>query len=260
MSDPIRQLYETRVYPAMSHPLSDPAVSGVAALLAGLDVRQPERARILEIGCASGHNLIPLAMRWRSSRLTGIDLSEEAIRMARGLATAAGAGNAEFHAVDLRDFEADDGAFDFIIAHGFFSWVADEVKARLLAFCRRKLAPGGIATVSFNLESGWLPRLPVIRKARAILAAGAADEMAALAILRTVTEPGSAEMEIIDDMLLKGPDILPFDDFAPINDPWSLENFVASASHAGLRWLGESEPGRLARAECANIPLRGIMP
>jgi hypothetical protein len=35
MSDPVHALYETRAYPAMSHPLSDPAVSSVAALLGG---------------------------------------------------------------------------------------------------------------------------------------------------------------------------------------------------------------------------------
>lgn len=248
MQDPIQQLYETRVYPAMSHPVADPAVSGVAAMLGGLEVTRPSKARILEIGCASGHHLIPLAMRWPESRFTGIDRSGEAIRVARDLAETARVGNAEFQAVDLRNFDDGGATYDFIIAHGFFSWVPDEVKAALLAFCRRKLAPGGIATISFNLESGWLPRLPVIGKVRAILQAGAADEMAALAILRTVTDADSPEFAIIDDMMAKGSEILPFDDFAPVNDPWSLERFVAAASGAGLRWLGESDPGRMAAA------------
>ena len=75
MADPIQELYDARVYPAMSHPLADPAVSGVAAMFAGLRVRHPAGARILEIGCASGHHLIPLAQRWPDSYLIGIDLS-----------------------------------------------------------------------------------------------------------------------------------------------------------------------------------------
>ena len=248
MTNPVQQLYQTRVYPAMSHPLSDPAVSGVVAMLGGLDVVQPSKARILEIGCASGHNLIPLAMRWPGSRFTGIDLSEQAVAAARGLAEHAGLENAEFQAVDLRNFEAGGEPFDFIIAHGFFSWVPDEVKSALLAFCQRNLSSNGIATISFNLESGWLPRMPVIQKVRAILQAGAADEMAALALLRTVTDADAPELAIIDDMLAKGPGILPFDDFAPVNDPWSLERFVVAASSAGLRWLGESDPARAAIA------------
>ncbi len=252
MTDPVQELYETRAYPAMSHPPADPALSGVAALLGGLGVRHPAEARILEIGCASGHHLIPLAMRWPGSRFTGIDLSGPAIRQARGLAAAAGVANVEFHTADLREFRDADEPYDFIMAHGFFSWVPDEVKAALFAFLRRNLSVGGLATVSFNLESGWRQRLPVIEKVRAIQQAGAADEMAALAILRTVTGPGSAEMAVIDDMLAKGPEILPFDDFAPVNDPWPLERFVRVASEAGLRWLGASDPGMNAAADAGR--------
>lgn len=226
----------------MSHPLSDPAVSPVAALLGGLQVDDPSKARILEIGCSSGHNLIPLALRWPDARFTGIDFSDPAINQARELADLAGLTNIEFHALDLRDFHHGGEPFDFIIAHGFFSWVPDEVKAALLDFCGRILAPSGIATISFNAEPGWRARLPVIQKARAIMQAGAEDELIALAILRDVTVPGSPEIAIIDDMIAKGPDILPFDDFAPVNDPWPLDRFVHAAAAAGLRWLGESDP------------------
>ena len=252
MTDPVHSLYENRAYPAMSHPLSDPAVSAVAAMLGGLDVPSPMTADILEIGCASGHNLIPLAIRWPGARFTGIDLSVSAIRNARALAAAAGVHNLDFHAVDLRDFRHHCGKFDFIIAHGFISWVPDDVKAALLDFCGSHLTRPGIASVSFNLESGWRRRFPVIQKARAIIKAGAEDETAALAILRSATAPGSPDLDIIDDMLAKGSAILPFDDFGPVNDPWPLRHFVASASNAGLLWLGESDPGE-------NIP-RSLAP
>jgi SAM-dependent methyltransferase len=242
MKDPLRQLYGARAYPAMSHPLSDPAVSAVAALLGGLHVKQPSAARILEIGCSSGHNLIPLAMRWPEARLVGIDFSLPAIEQARELAAIAGVQNLEFHAADLREFRHEGEPYDIIIAHGFFSWVPDEVKTALLGFCARHLAPAGIATISFNAEPGWRARFPVIHKTRAILQAGAQDEMAALALLREVTDADSPDIAIIDDMMAKGPSILPFDDFAPVNDPWPLEKFVGTAAAAGLRWLGESDP------------------
>ena len=64
MPDVIHELYQSRIYPPMSHPSSDPAMSAVVARMAGLDTSPPRSARILEIGCSSGHNLIPLAMRW----------------------------------------------------------------------------------------------------------------------------------------------------------------------------------------------------
>lgn len=230
------------IYPAMSHPVCDPAMTAASALLAGLETRHPSGARILEIGCGSGLNLIALADRWPGSRFTGIDLTDEAVRLASSLADAAGLRNISFSARDLRDLTEADGEFDYIIAHGVFSWVPDEVKLALLDRCRRLLAPNGLATVSFNVECGWLPRFPVIEKTRAIQQAGGVSPTDALAVLRTIAEPGSQEMAIIDDLLAKGPQVLAFDDFAPVNDPWSLAAFVAAAGNAGLRWLGESDP------------------
>jgi len=243
---PVDQLYQTHRYPAMSHPLSDPAVTAVAARLGGLTTAAPRHARILEIGCASGHNLLPLARRWPQSQWVGIDLAILAITEARQIAEEAGIDNAEFHAVDLRYFDPGDSPFDYIIAHGVFSWVPDEVKFALLDFCRRHLAPAGVATISFNLAAGWAHRLPVVAMVRALQAATGADLLATLKLLRDVHDPatphGAHLLWILDNMLAKGADILPFDDFAPVNDPWPFEQFVQAAARAGLRWLGESDP------------------
>ena len=225
----------------MSHPLADPAVSTVAAGIGGLDAVAPAKARILEIGCASGFHLVPLALRWPQAEFTGIDPAGGAIEAARGFARDAGVANIRFECVDLRDFQAAPESFDIIIAHGVFSWVPDEVKRALLAFCRRHLAPSGFATVSFNLSYGWRRRFPIIAKARAIAETGGADTTEALQALSAVAEP--AELEVIDDMLAKGPAVLAFDDFAPVNDPWPLDRFVAAAEEAGLSWIGESDPG-----------------
>lgn len=248
MPDVIHDLYQNQVYPPMSHPLSDPAMSAVAARIGGLETANPRRARILEIGCCSGHNLIPLAMRWPGSEFVGIDLAERSIDEARERAALAGVKNVFFLAADLTTFEPDGGPFDFIIAHGFFSWVPDEVKAALLVFCRQHLAPAGIATISFNLESGWKARWPVIAKVRAIQQAGGGDVISSLVLLKSLIGEGDPERSIIDDMLAKGAAILAFDDFGPVNDAWPLDRFAQAAANAGLRWLGESDPG-------ANIPL-----
>lgn len=242
MQDPIQQLYQGHAYPAMSHPRADPAVSAVAARIGGLKTAHPARARILEIGCNSGHHLIPLAIRWPASEFMGLDLSAGSIDLANRQAMAAGVKNVDFKVADLRDYQPEGGPFDFIIAHGFFSWVPDDVKAKLFDFCRENLAENGIATVSFNLECGWKSRLPVIEKTRAIRNFKDCELTEALEILRSISEPDSRDVEIIDDMLAKGAAVLACDDFGPINDPWSLERFVKAAGNAGLRWLGETVP------------------
>jgi len=255
-----------RLYPAMSHPTADPAGIVVAARFAGVDPPEPSRARILEIGCASGHHLLPLAMRWPEAEFTGIDVSAEAIRLADGLAAESGlAGRVDFRACALEDFTGGDGGYDIIIAHGFHSWVPDEVKQQLLEFCAEHLSTNGLAVVSFNVEAGWRGRKEVVRKARAIQQAGdGLDEVAALRLLKPASGD-AAETAVIDDMLAKGPAILSFDDFGPVNDPWRLDGFVAAAEMAGLRWIGESRvadnrpPGWSAADEAAASNVRGTL-
>lgn len=239
MEPRLRELYAQRGYPAMSHPVADPAQNVVAARLVGLAAPVPRTARVLEIGCASGHHLLPLAERWPSAQFTGIDFSEKHIALANQLAAEAGLSNVVFHECALEEFAPRDARYDFIIAHGFFSWVPDEVKANLLTFCRDHLSPSGIAVISFNVEAGWKARRPLIEKTRAIQQLSGLDVMTALDALKIVTAD-EADLAILDDMLAKGPDILPFDDFAPVNDAWPLDYLVASAARAGLRWLGES--------------------
>jgi len=265
MENQLHQLYQAQAYPPMSHPSADPALSAVAASLGGLKPPHPATARILEIGCSSGHNLIPLALRWPQSDCTGIDFVENPILEARQRAEAAGAENVIFEVADLLNYRPRGGKFDYIIAHGFFSWVPDEVKAALLVFCRENLTATGIATISFNLECGWAKRMPVIQKVRIIQELGQVDVISGLEVLRGMSEPDSPELAIIDDMLAKGPAILAFDDFAPINDPWPLDGFAQAAANAGLRWLGESDPAEnipsaLSDAEVAELAEKNLNP
>src|SRR6202049_4172834 len=47
------------------------------------------------------------------------------------------------------------GQFDFIIAHGVYSWVPSAVQEALLSAFRRLLAPEGVAYMSYNVYPGW---------------------------------------------------------------------------------------------------------
>lgn len=194
----------------------------------------------MEIGCGTGHHILSLANRWPRAECAGVDISARGISVARNLARQAGLGKVKFRECSILEFEPEAG-YEFIIAHGVFSWVPDEVKLALMDFIGKRLAPGGIAVVSFNVAAGWKARMAVVEKVRAIQAAGAEDEMEALSVMATVAEDG--EKGIVADMLAKGAEVLAFDDFAPVMDAWSLGAVVKLAEAGGLKWLGDSVSG-----------------
>src|SRR5207237_1392628 len=63
--------------------------------------------------------------------------------------------NVELICRDLLAVDEGLGRFDYIIAHGLYSWVPAEVQDHLLALCARLLAPQGVAYVSYNTYPGW---------------------------------------------------------------------------------------------------------
>lgn len=235
--------WNTADYPPMSHPSADVAVNAAVARAAGLGAPEPEGSRILEIGCGEGHHLLSLANRWPAAVCVGLEVSGKAIHRARSRAKRAGLVNARLCEVRLSEFEPD-APFDFIIAHGFFPHVPDEVKVGLMDFIGKHLTPRGTAVVSFNVAAGWKERMVVVEKARAIMTAGEVEVIESLAILRTVAET-ERERDIIDDMLAKGAAVLAHDDFAPVMDAWSLGAFVKLAEEQGLAWIGDSVSGVL---------------
>src|SRR5262249_45359124 len=113
----------------------------------------------LEIGCATGSNLLPMAELYPDARFVGIDVVPAQIEVARATAAALGLGNVDLQAIDLREVpERIGGSFDYIIAHGVYSWVPPAVQDALLELCRGMLSPQGIAYVSHNTKPGWHAR------------------------------------------------------------------------------------------------------
>lgn len=111
--------------------------------------------RVLELGCGRGENLIPLALELPDAELVGIDLSERQISDGRAAANIVGADNLTLTHDDIMALGEGLGDFDYIIAHGVYSWVPVAVRDRLIAICARHLRPHGIAFVSYNCYPGW---------------------------------------------------------------------------------------------------------
>jgi len=124
------------------------------AILHGLSPAPVEHCRVLEIACNEGANLIPMAYAIPGSEFVGFDLARAPIERGQERIRELGLKNIRIFAADLLEAGGELGEFDYIVAHGFYSWVPAPVRERLLALCSELLAPNGIAFVSYNTLPG----------------------------------------------------------------------------------------------------------
>ena len=148
-------------YPSFSFHRAHPDRLSALGLLFGLKPGAVESCRVLDIGCASAGHLIPMAARLPDARFEGLDIVEEEILRGQELADAMGLTNLKLQVADLRDTAKWAGPYDYIIAHGMYSWLPQELQKVLLDGIRSALAPGGIAYVSWNVLPGWYRRAPL---------------------------------------------------------------------------------------------------
>lgn len=146
--------YDLVPYPSAPFPKSYPNHLAAMARLFGVDAVAPSKARVLELGCSNGANLLPMADAFRSATFVGIDSSRVQIEAGQRLAQAAGLTNVELRHQDILDFKGDGSKFDYIVVHGVYSWVGSPVQARIIEICRDHLSENGIAYVSYNVLPG----------------------------------------------------------------------------------------------------------
>ncbi|MBS0630317.1 MAG: class I SAM-dependent methyltransferase [Verrucomicrobia bacterium] len=251
-ADPVRELYAEVSYPGSAFAQTHPARHAAIARLLGRPAADVRKARILEVGCAQGYNLLPLAAQLPQAHFVGVDFSDQELARGRALSDAAGLTNVEFVCADLRTYAPPAGSFDFIIAHGVLSWVPDDVKSALFALCARALSPDGLAYISYNTYPGWkqreavrelmLMRLGGIDTPAGRLAAAHAtlDDLDKLFAGRTESH---AELTrgIIASMRRKQSGHFYHDDLDGVNDPCYFLQFAAWAAEHGLAYLAEAE-------------------
>jgi methyltransferase-like protein/2-polyprenyl-3-methyl-5-hydroxy-6-metoxy-1,4-benzoquinol methylase len=146
--------YDEIPYPGSPYSQTHPDRLATLAILFGMTPAPVERCRVLELGCGDGGNLIPMAFGLPESRFTGIDLAESAIVRGQELIAGLPLSNVQLRHLDLMDFDSRFGEFDYIIAHGLYSWVPPQVREKILDICKSHLAPQGVAFVSYNTYPG----------------------------------------------------------------------------------------------------------
>ncbi len=254
--------YDQAPYPSSAFPQTQPNRLAAMARLFGVAAASPATARVLELGCADGSNLLPMADRSPQASFLGIDASTVQIAAGQAAIAAAGLENVELRTQDILNFPADAGKFDYIIAHDVFSLVAEPVREKILQICEAHLSENGVAYISYNALPGWNMRRS-LRDMVLFHTAGITDAKArvgqARALLHFLAQSVPTENNAYG-LLLKNesenmgrqPDnSLLHDILEEQNAPLYFHQFLARAGRAGLQYLGEpSLPHMLA----ANFP------
>ena len=154
-NDVQQTIYSELGYKSMPFPYTTPATLEAYAALVGVSAPNPKTARVLELGATYGGNIISQALFNPDATFVGIELSQEQVEKGNEVIANAGLTNVSLIQSDIASIGSEIGTFDYIIAHGVYSWVDDGVKDALLRLIDEHLAEDGIAYISYNTYPGW---------------------------------------------------------------------------------------------------------
>ena len=257
MTQTIEDNYDDVPYEGQGFHQTHPDRIAVVARLHGVDAPPVATARVLEIGCGPAGNLGPMAALLPDARFVGVDLSRRHVDLGQARLAAAGIANVELRHANLVTLGDSLGAFDYVIAHGLYSWVPPDVAEELLALVARSLSPNGVAYVSFNTLPGWYGR-NVIRDLMRFHAEGETGVLSRvkrgremLAWLReTLPDGGRYAQPLVQEVssLTKDTDYyIAHELLCEDNHPIYFGELVARAARHGLRYVDDASPEITAR-------------
>jgi SAM-dependent methyltransferase len=252
--------YDAVTYPGYAYEQTHPDRLATQATLFGMTPAPPAACRVLEIGAGDGGNLIPMALGLPGSEFVGIDLAAEPVARGAAVIGELALGNVTLRVADVIALPDDLGCFDYIIAHGIYSWIAPRPRDALVAACGRLLAPDGVAYISYNAYPGSYLRdmasdilsfhLQGVGEPAERLA-GARDLMRLVVAANARTAYAGVLREHFERVLQHPDPLLYHDDLAEVNTPVYLHEFVAHAARHGLQFLAEA---RLHDSQLHELP------
>jgi methyltransferase-like protein/cyclopropane fatty-acyl-phospholipid synthase-like methyltransferase len=242
--------YDQIPYISHAFPQTHPDRLATTARIFRLSPPDVAACRVLELGCASGGNVIPMAFNLPRSEFVAIDLSRHQVEEAQRTIAALGLQNIRVEHASILDIDDTWGAFDYIICHGVFSWVEEAVQDKVLTIAAQNLTPDGVAYVSYNTYPGWHMREMVrhmmryhaeqftepqeqVEQARALLTfvASASQD----------TGPYNQLLKSEAERLGRSPDSYLFHEHLErTNLPLYFHEFIERAERVGLQYLSEA--------------------
>lgn len=147
-----------------------PAHLDTVCLLRGMEppVAAGQNFNYCELGCGVGETALAVAAASPESNIWGFDFNPSHIARARALATSGGLNNIALEEASFEQLAVEPRwqslpMFDYITAHGVWSWVSPENRRFMVDFVNRHLKPGGIFYVTYNALPGWTSAIPLQR-------------------------------------------------------------------------------------------------
>ena len=150
-----KNTYNELLYKSNPFNYTVPALLEAYGRLYGLTPKDSRKARILELGSSFGGNIITQALYNPEAEFIGVDLTAEQVKKGNEVIEKIGLQNIKLIEKNILDINEDFGKFDYIIVHGVFSWVPDNVKEKIIKICNENLTEEGIAYISYNTYPGW---------------------------------------------------------------------------------------------------------
>jgi len=231
-------------------PYAQPDRLATLATLFGMTPPAVATCRVLELGCCDGSNIIATAHQLPQAECWGIDLSAPQIAHGQALVKALGLQNITLKPLNILEVEEDLGQFDYIIAHGIYSWVSAPVQAKIFQICKHHLTPQGVAYLSYNTKPGWNIRDTLRDMMRYYGTAADApkrtEQLKTLLqlIAKTIAADKTAYNQMISDELtqfVQLPERFIFKEFLEEeHQPEYFHQFIAKAHSHGLEYLADA--------------------
>jgi methyltransferase-like protein/trans-aconitate methyltransferase len=246
--------YDDVYYPGHVYGLTHPNHLATIATVYGMQPAPVEHCRVLELGCGVGGNLLPMAFQYPNSEFIGVDLSGVTIERGQRNVAALGLSNIKLLHCDIMNVDASFGQFDYIIAHGVYSWVPPVVREKMATIFKQNLAPQGVCYVSYNAHpfSHLRDMVRGMMQYHTRHIPGMKEKVGqARAIMKFLSDGSKANsvhgavMRDQYNRVLKVPDELLFhDDLDEGATAFLLHEVVENAGRRGLQYLGDADFSR----------------
>lgn len=242
--------YDTLPYDSHPYESTHPDHLATMATLFGMQPPDVAAAKVLELGCAAGGNLIPMAVGLPEATFYGIDLSKRQLEDSWKQIEQLGLSNIELAHRSILDIADDEGPFDYIVCHGVYSWVARDVQDKIFDICEKNLTKNGVAYVSYNTHPGWFLR-GMVRRMMCFHAKQFDDPQTqvqqARALLDFLINAGVVGDETYHTLLLRELEIIRgrqdsylfHEHLEDVNEPEFFYEFIERAEGRNMRYLSE---------------------